>query len=119
MDLSLRKEIAKQILKKMKEDFGYDIPLSQVMAVIESQSRTIRKHMKDKEKIRLDGLGMFHIKPGREDAVNTFRELNNQGMPVEEIHKVMHEKSSKIRKAKSAARRNKETFSINTFLGKK
>jgi len=66
-------KIVDKLITKVKKKFDYTLTPAEVNTILDSQFSIIPEVMKDEGIIKLDGFGMFLIKPGRKELVERNR----------------------------------------------
>lgn len=96
LDYILKTAIDKAIVDTERRT-GYRISIEQAVAIIKSQAKGIYKAMEDKDIAKIDALGKFLIKPGREELIHASRQAAEEDMPIEQRRLVFKAIGEQIR----------------------
>lgn len=79
-------EILEKIQLDLKKKYGLELSLDVIEYIVDNQFKSVIDAMEQKQDIKLNYLGRFIIKDGREDAINSNIELHkDKSLTSEEI----------------------------------
>jgi len=93
-------DLANDIIKDVSEQFGLDLKVSDIQAVLGEQAKFIMGSMRLHHDIHLIGLGKFEFNAVKQERVILRAKLMRDGLSKEDIEKHMVELSKRAYKRK-------------------
>ena len=108
----VRDNVIEEILRKtqegLKAKYGIEFTTDEIYNMVNSQFEYIPVAMQNKETVKLNYLGKFTIKSGREDAVNTNNEMAESYLDDDRKKEIIKARAYKAKNVILDFRQNKE-----------
>ena len=105
---NITEEIFKEIQADLYAKYGIEFTTTEIYNIVDSQFEYIPIAMEKKQAIKLNHLGKFTIKKGREEAVNSNKELLNSNLDKDRIKEILKARAYHAKNVMLDFRQNKE-----------
>ena len=93
---------------ELKEKYGVEFTTTEIYNIVDSQFEFLPIAMENKQTVKINLLGKFTIKKGREDAIETNRELIGKNLEEDRKKEIIKARAYKAKGLVLDFRQNKE-----------